>query len=261
MNNLPRDSRSVAHAMWGVKFSPEIEARVLEFCREIPAAGNSIVGYNFFYGALSTQANKSDASCRRLIELLAHQDTTNIAGRSAWGLQQGVAREQFPLVADAMVKVIEARSDGYLREQRAALSAHLWRCAQCARAQGAPRQTGRDGRVPKVARGDCRQSRATHGRNRAAQATRSCWRRARRPFAKESTGGGAIVACGCGCGGGNARNRSRMARQMVAGQSAQERGRYDADSLRRVRQRMGRDGAGESHSSRSRCRTRRKAAS
>jgi beta-lactamase regulating signal transducer with metallopeptidase domain/TolA-binding protein len=116
MNNLPRDSRSVAHAMWGVKFSPEIEGRVLEFCREIPAAGNSVVGYNFFYGALSTQANKSEASCRRLIELLAHQDTTNIAGRSAWGLQQGVAREQFPLVADAMVKVIEARSDGYLRE-------------------------------------------------------------------------------------------------------------------------------------------------
>ena len=115
MNNLPRDSRSVAHAMWGVKFSPEIEARVLEFCREIQGASNSSVGYNFFYGALSTQANKSDASCRRLIELLAHQDTTNIAGRSAWGLQQGVAREQFPLVADAMVKVIEARSDGYLR--------------------------------------------------------------------------------------------------------------------------------------------------
>jgi beta-lactamase regulating signal transducer with metallopeptidase domain len=116
MNNLPRDSRSVAHAIWGVKFSPEIEARVLEFCRDIPAAGNSIVGYNFFYGALSTQANKSEASCKRLIELLAHQDTTNIAGRSAWGLQQGVAREQFPLVADAMVKVIEARSDGYLRD-------------------------------------------------------------------------------------------------------------------------------------------------
>jgi beta-lactamase regulating signal transducer with metallopeptidase domain/nitrous oxidase accessory protein NosD len=115
MNNLPRDSRSVAHAMWGVKFSPEIEARVLEFCREIQGASNSSVGYNFFYGALSTQANKSDASCRRLIELLAHQDTTNIAGRSAWGLQQGVAREQFPLVADAMVKLIEARSDGYLR--------------------------------------------------------------------------------------------------------------------------------------------------
>jgi len=115
MNNLPRDSRNVAHAMWGVKFSQEIEARVLAFCRDIPAAGNGIIGYNFFYGALSTQANKSEASCRRLIELLAHQDTTNIAGRSAWGLQQGVAREQFPLVADAMVKVIEARTDGYLR--------------------------------------------------------------------------------------------------------------------------------------------------
>jgi beta-lactamase regulating signal transducer with metallopeptidase domain/nitrous oxidase accessory protein NosD len=115
MANLPRDSRSVAHAMWGVKLSPEIEAKVLDFCRDIDHASNSSVGYNFFYGSLSTQANKSEASCKRLIELLAHQDTTNIAGRSAWGLQQGVDRAQFPLVADAMVKVIEARSDGYLR--------------------------------------------------------------------------------------------------------------------------------------------------
>jgi biopolymer transport protein ExbD len=113
MNNLPQDSRSVAHAMWGVKFSPEIEARVLEFCRDIPQAGG--IGYNFFYGALSTQANKSEASCKRLIELLAHEDITNIAGRSAWGLQQGVARPQYGLVADAMLKVIESRSEGYLR--------------------------------------------------------------------------------------------------------------------------------------------------
>jgi beta-lactamase regulating signal transducer with metallopeptidase domain len=115
MAKLPRDPRNVAHALWGAKFSPEIEARVLEFCRDLQSAGSG-AGYNFFYGALSTQANKSEASCKRLIELLAHQDTTNIAGRSAWGLQQGVDRAQYPLVADAMVKVIEARSDGYLRK-------------------------------------------------------------------------------------------------------------------------------------------------
>jgi biopolymer transport protein ExbD len=114
MAKLPRDPRDVAHALWGAKFSPEIEARVLEFCREM--RGTSGAGYDFFYGALSTQANKSEASCKRLIELLADQDTTNIAGRSAWGLQQGVDRAQFALVADAMVKVIEARSDGYLRK-------------------------------------------------------------------------------------------------------------------------------------------------
>ncbi|MEO8351334.1 MAG: right-handed parallel beta-helix repeat-containing protein [Chthoniobacteraceae bacterium] len=115
MAKLPRDSRSVAHAMWGVKLSPEIEAKVLEFVRGLDHASNGDVGYNFFYGTLSTQANKSEASCQRLIELLAHPDTTNVAGRSAWGLQQGVSRPEFPLVADAMMKVLEARSDGYLR--------------------------------------------------------------------------------------------------------------------------------------------------
>jgi hypothetical protein len=57
-------------------------------------ASNSSVGYNFFYGTLSTQANTSEASCRRLIELLAHEDIINIAGRAAWGLQQGVDRAQ-----------------------------------------------------------------------------------------------------------------------------------------------------------------------
>jgi hypothetical protein len=130
MANLPRDSRSVAHAMWGVKLSAEIEAKVLDFCREIDHASNSSVGYNFFYGSLSTQANKSEASCKRLIELLAHPDTTNIAGRAAWGLQQGVDRAQFPLVADAMVKVIEARSDGYLRNN----------ALRCLRAYAGPTQ-------------------------------------------------------------------------------------------------------------------------
>ena len=117
MAKLPRDSRSVAHALWGSKFSPEIEAGVLKFSRDLERASNGDVGYNFVYGALSTQANKSEASCKRLIELLAHQDTTNIAGRCAWGLQQGVSQAQYPLVADAMLKLLDARSDPYLRTQ------------------------------------------------------------------------------------------------------------------------------------------------
>jgi parallel beta-helix repeat protein len=116
MDHLPRDSRSVAHSLWGAKFSPEIEARVLKFCEGMDHASNGDVGYNFFYGSLSTQANKSEASCKMLIKILAHPDTGNIAGRAAWGLQQGVAREQYGLVADAMVRVLEARSDGYLRK-------------------------------------------------------------------------------------------------------------------------------------------------
>jgi hypothetical protein len=112
MENLPRDARDVAHSLWGAKFSPAIEAKVLEFCRDIDGFE---AGYNFFYGALSTQANKSEASVKRLIEILANEDTTNKAGRAAWGLQQGVSKEQYPLVADAMLKVLDARSDGYLR--------------------------------------------------------------------------------------------------------------------------------------------------
>jgi beta-lactamase regulating signal transducer with metallopeptidase domain/nitrous oxidase accessory protein NosD len=112
MDKMPKDPRDIAHALWGSKFSPEIEARVLEYCRNV----DTEMGYSFFYGSLSTQANKSEASCKRLIEILAHQDTTNKAGRAAWGLQQGVAKEQYNLVADAMLRVIEARSDSYLRK-------------------------------------------------------------------------------------------------------------------------------------------------
>lgn len=113
MAKLPRDPRDVAHSLWSAKFSPEIEARVLEICRDMDNTNGA--GYDFFYGALSTQGNKSEASCKRLIELLAHQDTTNVASRSAWGLQQGVDRAQYSLVSEAMLKVIEARSDGSLR--------------------------------------------------------------------------------------------------------------------------------------------------
>ncbi len=113
MEELPKDPRSVAHSIWGGRFSPEIEARVLRFCEDISGFGT---GYTFFYGALSTQANKGEASVRRLIEILADQDTTNKAGRAAWGLQQGVAPAEYALVADAMVKVVQARSDGYLRK-------------------------------------------------------------------------------------------------------------------------------------------------
>jgi hypothetical protein len=45
-----------------------------------------------------------------LIEYLADADTTNVAGRAAWGLTYGVEPD-----ADAMLKVCEAREDGYMR--------------------------------------------------------------------------------------------------------------------------------------------------
>ncbi len=105
--------REGLRGIWGAKFSPALEARVVELSQNLEDTNG--VAYDAMYFALSTQANKSEASVKRLIELLAHQDTGNVAGRCAWGLQQGVDRAQFALVGDAMVKVIESRSDGYLR--------------------------------------------------------------------------------------------------------------------------------------------------
>jgi len=113
MRKLPPDARDVAHRLWGAKLSPAIEQRVLEYTRDVSGPGP---GYEFFYGALSTQANKSEATVRRLIEILADPDVGNRAGRAAWGLGQGVSPKEYPLVSAAMLRVLEARSDPYLRE-------------------------------------------------------------------------------------------------------------------------------------------------
>ncbi|MDB6174042.1 MAG: hypothetical protein JWL59_3353 [Chthoniobacteraceae bacterium] len=109
-----QQAREALRGIWGARFSPALEARVIELSRTLENARGT--GYDAMYYALSTQANKGEASVRRLIELLAHPDITNVAGRSAWGLQQGVAREQFGLIANAMVKLLEARSEGSLRD-------------------------------------------------------------------------------------------------------------------------------------------------
>ncbi|MES2571005.1 MAG: M56 family metallopeptidase [Verrucomicrobiota bacterium] len=106
--------REVLRGIWGGRFSPALEARVIELSQNLEETNGT--AYDAMYFALSTQANKSEASVKRLIELLAHPDTRNVAGRCAWGLQQGVSREQFGLVANAMVKLLDARSDNYLRE-------------------------------------------------------------------------------------------------------------------------------------------------
>lgn len=105
MDQMPADPRSIAHALWGAKFSPQLEERVLQYCQDV----DGDLGYVFFYGSLSTQANKSEASCRRLIEILTHPDPVNRVHRAAWGLRQGVAKEQYGLVASAMLKLMESR--------------------------------------------------------------------------------------------------------------------------------------------------------
>ena len=95
-------------SLWGATFSPELEARIIELSRDPQE------GYNALYFALSTQPSKSEASVKRLIEFLSHRDTHNVAGRAAWGLGYGVAEEQQSLVAEAALKVVAARSEGYL---------------------------------------------------------------------------------------------------------------------------------------------------
>ncbi len=100
-----RFRKEVMRSMWGSKYSPEIEARVLELSRSTEPEEE----YNTLYFALSTQANKSEATVQRLIEFLAHQETTNFSPRAAWGLGFGVAEGQRGLVADAAIRVMTSR--------------------------------------------------------------------------------------------------------------------------------------------------------
>lgn len=107
-------TQAVWHAMWGTKISPELEGRVVEASRKDDQGS----GYSeVFYYALTVHLSKREPSVTRLIELTASQDTTNVAGRCLWGLQQGLARDQWPRVAELALKVIEARSDGYMRRE------------------------------------------------------------------------------------------------------------------------------------------------
>ena len=107
-----RFRKQIMNVMWGGTYSPGVEARVIELSRNY--GGTSSEGYDALYYALSTQANKSEASVKRLIEFLADRDTHNVGGRAAWGLGQGVAKEQQGLVAEAALKVVAARSESYL---------------------------------------------------------------------------------------------------------------------------------------------------
>ena len=106
--------KAVIRSLWGATLSSGMEERIIELSR----SENSGESYDALYYALSTQANKSEASVKRLIEFLSHQDTLNVAGRAAWGLGQGVAEEQRGLVADACLKIMRARKQGsYLFNQ------------------------------------------------------------------------------------------------------------------------------------------------
>lgn len=104
-------SRGVMGGTWGSKYSPQLEADLIELSRQ-PGFLNDTV-----YFALSTQQNKSAATVARLIEVLGDADSYNNGGRAAWGLQQGVPPELAPTVADAASKIVSSRTSGYLVDQ------------------------------------------------------------------------------------------------------------------------------------------------
>jgi serine/threonine protein kinase len=118
-NNLGFDGRGVLGAIWGSKVSPPIEARLIEWSH-LSEDSNGVLntgglGYETFYHALSVQSNKSRAAVKRILELAYHPDTTNIAGRCLWGLNQTVPdpKDQ-AYVATEVIKLLGLRSDDYL---------------------------------------------------------------------------------------------------------------------------------------------------
>jgi len=114
------DGRSTLGVIWGSQVSPEIEARLIEWSRldedesGLIKVGNSFLGYNTFYHALSVQQNKSRAAVQRLLELASHPNT-NVAGRCFWGLNGTVpdpADQAY--LAGEVAKLLRLRQDSYL---------------------------------------------------------------------------------------------------------------------------------------------------
>jgi hypothetical protein len=108
------DERDVLGPLWGAKVTPEIEARILEWSHTDELADGTLttasIGYNVVYNALSTQANKSEAVVRRLLELAHNPDINNIAVRCLWGLNGTVAPAQEELVAEVVIRLLGSRN-------------------------------------------------------------------------------------------------------------------------------------------------------
>ena len=112
-------SRSLIDTMWGAKFSPDLEQKLVEFARAERRPDDEELPYYAVYSCLSTQNNKGPACVDLLLERLADPDSYNVGGRAAWGLaygvQPGLGLET--KIADTALKVWRNRSDGYLRKE------------------------------------------------------------------------------------------------------------------------------------------------
>ncbi|MEQ1748547.1 MAG: serine/threonine-protein kinase [Prosthecobacter sp.] len=115
------DSRHILGVLWGTQVSPEIEARLIEWShldkdeQGDMLVGNSRLGYNTLYHALSVVQNKSRAAVKRLMELAYHPDITNVAGRCLWGMNGSVPEAaDRAYLAGEVIKLLGLRSDDYL---------------------------------------------------------------------------------------------------------------------------------------------------
>jgi hypothetical protein len=117
-NRTRFEAKGALGAVWGSKVSPKIEARLIEWTHigdsKAGVMGGGI-GYDVFYHALSVQSNKSLAAVKRILELAYHPDTTNIAGRCLWGLNDTVPdKNDQTYVASEVIKLLGMRRDDNL---------------------------------------------------------------------------------------------------------------------------------------------------
>lgn len=101
-----RAQKQALSGLWGARVSPGIETCLLDLSRSPDADA----AHNAIYFGLSTLREKSEAVVDRLIDVVGDPDWNN-SGRALWGLGQGVPPALQSKVADAMVRVIETRTD------------------------------------------------------------------------------------------------------------------------------------------------------
>ncbi|MCA9049697.1 MAG: conjugal transfer protein TraF, partial [Planctomycetaceae bacterium] len=96
--------REALRGLWGAKTSDKLMARVIELVDDQESHHDAI------YFALSTSPDKNAAVVEKLIETLSDPDWNNW-DRALWGLGYGVRESEQQKVAEAMLQMIENRSD------------------------------------------------------------------------------------------------------------------------------------------------------
>jgi HEAT repeat protein len=101
-------------SLWGCPSTPEIDARLIEMSRGLRMGGSSEADEVIYY-ALSTRPLVRVAVAQRLIELIGVKPPFNY--RAVWGISHHRADEDArPLVVDALLRVVDAESDGENRQ-------------------------------------------------------------------------------------------------------------------------------------------------